>query len=227
MLEASFLFPLQLTLRVAGLATLLALVCGVVAALVLHRYRFPGRDLLDALFSLPLVLPPTVLGYYLLVAMGRNSWLGRWLEATFGITLIFTWQGAVVAATVVAFPLVFKAARTAFENVSGSYENAARSLGCNSWQVFWRVTLPLAGRGILAGTMLACARAMGEFGATLMVAGNLPGRTQTMPLAIYSAVQRGDDALAHSMVLLLSFVCVAILWVSGKLLKPRWCSQRG
>lgn len=222
MLEATFFFPLQLTLRVAGLATLLALICGVAAAWVIHRYRFVGRELLDALFSLPLVLPPTVLGYYLLVALGRNSWLGRWLEATLGITLIFTWQGAVVAATVVAFPLVFKAARSAFGNVGGNYENAARSLGCNPWQVFRRISLPLAGRGILAGTMLACARAMGEFGATLMVAGNLPGRTQTMPLAIYSAVQRGDDALAHSLVLLLSAVCVAILWTSGKLLKPRW-----
>ena len=222
MLESSFLVPLQLTLRVTGLATLLALIFGVAAAWVLYRYRFPGRELLDALFSLPLVLPPTVLGYYLLVALGRNSWLGRWLEETFGITLIFTWQGAVVAATVVAFPLVFKAARSAFENVSHNYENAARSLGCNPWQVFWRITLPLAGRGILAGTMLACARAMGEFGATLMVAGNLPGRTQTMPLAIYSAVQRGDDTLAHSLVLLLSMVCVVILWTSGKMLKTRW-----
>ena len=221
-MEASFFFPLQLTLRVAGLATLLALIFGVAAAWVIHRYRFVGRELLDALFSLPLVLPPTVLGYYLLVALGRNSWLGRWLEETFGITLIFTWQGAVVAATVVAFPLVFKAARSAFENVGVNFENAARSLGCNPWQVFWRISLPLAGRGILAGTMLACARAMGEFGATLMVAGNLPGRTQTMPLAIFSAVQRGDDALAHSLVLLLSAVCVAILWTSGKLLKPRW-----
>jgi len=213
---------LLLTLRVASLATLGALVLGVLAAFALHRGRFPGRDILDAVCTLPLVLPPTVLGYYLIVLVGRRGLLGEWLYKTFGINLMFTWQGAVLAAVVVAFPLVFKSARAALEGVPTATENAARTLGCSEWAVFLRVSLPLAARGILAGTMLAFARAMGEFGATLMIAGNLPGRTQTLSLAVYSAVQAGDDALAGRLVLVISVVCVAILWTAGRLLKPKW-----
>ena len=220
--EVSFWFPLQLTLRVASLATLFALVFGVLLAWVIHRYRFPGRDGLDAVLTLPMVLPPTVLGYYLLVVIGRNGLIGRWLEESFGITLMFTWQGAVIASAVVAFPLVFKSARAALENVGPKYENAARTLGCGEWQVCLRVSLPLAVRGIVAGTMLAFARAMGEFGATLMIAGNLPGRTQTLSLAVYSAVQAGNDSLANQLVLVISVVCVAILWAANRLVKPKW-----
>ena len=222
MSEASFWIPLQLTLRVATLATLIALISGVLLAWVVHRFRFPGRDGLDAVLTLPLVLPPTVLGYYLIVLVGRNGVIGRWLESTLGITLMFTWQGAVLAAAVVAFPLVFKATRAALENVGRNCEDAARTLGCSEWQVFFRISLPLARRGIMAGTMLAFARAMGEFGATLMVAGNLPGRTQTLSLAVYSAVQAGNDSLANQLVLLLSVVCVAILWAANRLSKPKW-----
>lgn len=213
---------MQLTLRVATLATLIALIFGVLLAWIIHRFRFPGRDGLDALLTLPMVLPPTVLGYYLIVLVGRNGVLGRWLESTFGITLMFTWQGAVLAAAVVAFPLVFRATRAALENVGRNCEDAARTLGCSEWQVFLRISLPLARRGIMAGTMLAFARAMGEFGATLMVAGNLPGRTQTLSLAVYSAVQAGDDSLANQLVLLLSVVCVAILWAANRLGQPKW-----
>ncbi|PTN37856.1 molybdate ABC transporter permease subunit [Desulfonatronum sp. SC1] len=220
--EVSFWFPLQLTLHVASLATLFALVFGVLLAWVIHRFRFPGRDGLDAVLTLPMVLPPTVLGYYLLVVIGRNGMIGRWLEESFGITLMFTWQGAVIASAVVAFPLVFKSARAALENVGQKYENAARTLGCGEWQVFLRVSLPLAVRGIVAGTMLAFARAMGEFGATLMIAGNLPGRTQTLSLAVYSAVQAGNDSLANQLVLVISVVCVAILWAANRLVKPKW-----
>jgi molybdate transport system permease protein len=222
MSEISFWFPLQLTLRVASLATLFALVFGVLLAWVIHRFRFPGRDGLDAVFTLPMVLPPTVLGYYLIVLVGRNGVFGRWLESAFGITLMFTWQGAVIASAVVAFPLVFKSARAALEGVGQKYENAARTLGCGEWQVFLRVSLPLAVRGIVAGTMLAFARAMGEFGATLMIAGNLPGRTQTLSLAVYSAVQAGNDSLANQLVLVISVVCVAILWAANRLVKPKW-----
>ena len=220
--EVSFWFPLQLTLRVASLATLFALVFGVLLAWVIHRYRFPGRDGLDAVLTLPMVLPPTVLGYYLLVVIGRNGLIGRWLEESFGITLMFTWQGAVIASAVVAFPLVFKSARAALENVGQKYEKAARTLGCGECQDFLRVSLPLAVRGIVAGTMLAFARAMGEFGATLMIAGNLPGRTQTLSLAVYSAVQAGNDSLANQLVLVISVVCVAILWAANRLVKPKW-----
>jgi len=221
-MNAMDLSPLLLTLRVASLATLGALVLGVLAAWGLSRGRFPGRDLLDALCALPLVLPPTVVGYYLIVLVGRRGLLGAWLHDAFGVSLMFTWQGAVLAATVVAFPLVFKSARAALEGVPASVQNAARTLGCSEWGVFLRVSLPLAARGVLAGTMLAFARAMGEFGATLMIAGNLPGRTQTLSLAVYSAVQAGEDTLAAQLVLLISAVCTAILWTAGRLLKPKW-----
>jgi len=223
-MDTTFLFPVQLSLRVASLATLTALVLGVMLGWVFHRCRFPGRELLDSILSLPMVLPPTVLGYYLIVLLGRNGFVGRWLDETFGISLIFTWQGAVIAATMVSFPLVFKSARAALDGVDGKYENAARALGHPEWRVFLGVCLPLAGRGILAGTMLAFARAMGEFGATLMIAGNLPGRTQTLSLAVYSATQAGQDSLAAQLVLIISVLCTLILWVSGRLLTPGWQS---
>ncbi len=222
MFDAPFLFPLRLTLRVALSATIFALIFGVLAAWFFRRFRFPGRDVLDAVLTLPMVLPPTVLGYYLIVLIGRNGVLGCWLESTFGITLMFTWQGAVIAASVVAFPLVFKSARAALEGVDQKYENAARTLGCGECLVFLRVSLPLAVRGIMAGTMLAFARAMGEFGATLMIAGNLPGRTQTLSLAVYNAVQAGNDHLANQLVLIISVVCVVIVWTANRLIRPKW-----
>jgi molybdate transport system permease protein len=214
--------PLLLTLKVAILATLGALLLGAAAGLLLARRTFWGRDVLDAIFTLPMVMPPTVLGYYLIVVIGRRGWIGQWLWETFGVTLMFTWQGAVFAAAIVAFPLVFKSARAAFEGVDARLENAARTLGASELRVFARVTLPLAWRGVLAGTMLAFARAMGEFGATLMVAGNIPGKTQTLSLAVYDAVQAGQDDLANFLVVLTSLVCVLILVASGKLLKPRY-----
>lgn len=220
--DPAFTKPLLLTLKVAGLATLCSLVLGVAAAYVLARGRFWGRDFLDAVCTLPMVMPPTVLGYYLLVFIGRRGVIGQWLQETFGITLMFTWQGATIAATVVAFPLVFKSARAALEGVGRQYENAARTLGQGELSVFFRVSLPLAFRGVLSGGMLAFARAMGEFGATLMVAGNLPGRTQTLSLAVYSAVQAGNDGLANTLVLIISLVCVVILWTTSKLLQPRF-----
>jgi molybdate transport system permease protein len=213
--------PLVLTLKVAGFATLLALAAGGLAGYLLARFSFWGRDILDAVCTLPMVMPPTVLGYYLIVVIGRRGWIGEWLWDTFGVTLMFTWQGAVFAAAVVAFPLVFKSARAAFEGVDHQLENAARTLGASELRVLFRVTVPLAWRGILAGTMLAFARAMGEFGATLMVAGNIPGRTQTLSLAVYDAVQAGQDDLANFLVIVTSLACVLILLGSGRLLKPK------
>lgn len=220
--DPAFLKPLLLTLKVAGLATLWSLLLGVAAAYALARWRFFGRDFVDAVCTLPMVMPPTVLGYYLLVFIGRRGVIGHWLQETFGITLMFTWQGAAIAATVVAFPLVFKSARAALESVGEQYENAARTLGLGEFALFIRVSLPLAFRGVLSGGMLAFARAMGEFGATLMVAGNLPGRTQTLSLAVYSAVQAGNDALANTLVLIISLVCVIILMTTSKLLQPKF-----
>ncbi len=212
---------LWLSLQVATWATLACLVLGTGVGFALARWRFPGRELVDTLLTLPMVMPPTVLGYYLLVLLGRKGWLGGWLHATFGINLIFTLTGAVIAATVVAFPLVFKPARAAFEAVDPQLQDAARVLGLSEAGVFWRVTLPLAWRGILAGVLLGFARALGEFGATLMVAGSIPGKTQTLSIAVYEAVQAGQDGVANLLVLITSVVCVAVLLAVGKLAPGR------
>jgi molybdate transport system permease protein len=212
---------LALSLKVAGWATALNLVLGVAAGFALARLRFPGRELLDAVLTLPMVLPPTVLGYYLLVVIGKRGWLGAWLWDRFGINLIFTWQGAVIAATIVAFPLVMRSARAAFEGVDPQLERAARVLGLGEWALFFRVTLPMAWRGVLAGVLLAFARALGEFGATLMVAGSIPGKTQTLSVAVYEAVQAGQDDTANLLVLIVSVTCVVVLLAAGRLAGPR------
>ena len=212
---------LALTLKVAGWATGINLVLGVGVGYALSRWRFPGRDVLDALLTLPMVMPPTVLGYYLLVVIGSQGVVGAWLLQNFGIRLIFTWQAAVIAATIVAFPLVFKAARAAFENVDPQCEDAARTLGLGEWELFLRVSLPLAWRGILAGLLLAFARALGEFGATLMVAGSIAGQTQTLSIAVYEAVQAGQDDTANFLVMVTSLVCLAVLLSAGRLVPGR------
>jgi molybdate transport system permease protein len=206
---------------VAGWATAINLVLGVGVGYALSRWRFPGRDVLDALLTLPMVMPPTVLGYYLLVVIGSQGVVGAWLLQNLGIRLIFTWQAAVIAATIVAFPLVFKAARAAFENVDPQWEDAARTLGLSEWSIFLRVSLPLAWRGILAGLLLAFARALGEFGATLMVAGSIAGQTQTLSIAVYEAVQAGQDDTANFLVMVTSLVCMAILLSAGRLVPGR------
>ena len=213
--------PLALSLKVAGCATAIDLVLGVALGYLLARRSFIGRELLDAVLTLPMVLPPTVLGYYLLVLIGKRGWLGAWLHESFGINLIFTWQGAVIAAALVAFPLVLKAARAAFEGVDPQLEKAARVLGLGEWAVFCRVSLPMAWRGILAGMLLAFARALGEFGATLMVAGSIPGRTQTLSVAVYEAVQAGQDSTANFLVLITSITCIVVLLAAGRLLPGR------
>lgn len=212
--------PLALTLKVALWATAINLVLGVAVAFGLARWRSPAREVVDSVLTLPLVLPPTVLGYYLLVLLGRRGVFGAWLDRL-GIELVFTWQGAVIASTLVAFPLVQKAARAAFEAVDPQLEDAARVLGLREVAVFFRVSLPLAARGITAGALLAFARALGEFGATLMIAGNLPGRTQTLSVAIYAAVQAGDDRTAGLMVAVVSVTCVVALLLAGWLAPGR------
>lgn len=213
--------PLLLTLKVALWATSLNLVLGVAAGFAMARLRFPGREVLDAALTLPMVMPPTVLGYYLLVLIGSQGVLGAFLLEHFGIRLVFTWQAAVIAATVVAFPLVFKAARAAFESVEPQLEDAARTLGIGEWGVFFRVSLPLAWRGILAGLLLSFARALGEFGATLMVAGSIVGQTQTLSIAVYEAVQAGQDDTAHFLVAVTSLTCLAVLLSAGRLAPGR------
>ena len=216
---------LALTLKVAGWATAINLVLGVAVGYALSRLRFRGRDVIDAVLTLPMVLPPTVLGYDLLVLLGRHGAIGQWLQQNLGIQLIFTWQGAVIAASVVAFPLVFKAARASFENVEPSLEQAARVLGLSEAAVFFRITLPLAWRGILSGTLLAFARATGEFGATLMVAGSIVGETQTLSIAVYEAVQAGQDQTANFLVLVTSVSCLALLLSAGYLAPGRIAGQ--
>jgi molybdate transport system permease protein len=213
--------PLLLTLKVAGCATLVNLVLGVAAGWAMARTRFAGRELLDAALTLPMVMPPTVLGYYLLVLIGSQGVVGAFLLEHLGIRLVFTWQAAVIAASVVAFPLVFKAARAAFENVDPQQEDAARTLGLGEAGVFFRVSLPLAWRGILAGVLLAFARASGEFGATLMVAGSIPGQTQTLSIAVYEAVQAGQDDTANFLVAVTSITCLAVLLGAGRLAPGR------
>jgi molybdate transport system permease protein len=210
-------FPLWLSLRVACISTALALIIGLWLAWTLANRQFRGKETLDALVTLPLVLPPTVLGYYLLVALGRNSPVGHLYEWLFGAPLVFSWQAAVVAALFHSTPLLVKSARAAFEGVDRSYERAARNLGASELRLFWRVTLPLARRSILAAAALAFARSLGDFGVTLMIAGNIPGRTQTVAVAIYDAVEAGHGNVALVLVLIVSAVALAILSLANRL----------
>lgn len=213
-------FPLWLSLRVAFLSTAVAVLCGLWLAYVLVNREFRGKELLDAVITLPLVLPPTVLGYYLLVLVGRNTWFGRAWEVVFGEPLVFTWKAAVVAALLHSLPLLVKSTRAALASVDHSYERAARNLGASEWRLFWRVTLPLAQRSILAAAALAFARSLGDFGVTLMVAGSIPGSTQTIAVAIYDAVEAGNMALARTLVVAISAVALAVLALA-KRLEPR------
>ncbi len=208
-------FPLLLSLRVAVLATALVLFFGTALAYLLSHREFRGKNLLDAAITLPLVLPPTVLGYYLLVLVGRASPLGRAYETIFGQPLVFTWQAAVVAAFLHSAPIYIKAARTVLEGVDYRYEWAARSLGASEWRTFWRITLPLAKRGLISLGTLAFARSLGDFGVTIMVAGNIPGQTQTLSVAIYEAVESGNGHLARIFVTVISITALALLWPSG------------
>ncbi len=212
---------LRLSLLVSLCATGLMCVVGLALAWVLAVRQFPGKALLDALISIPLVLPPTVVGYYLVLLLGRNGWIGAPLYRWTGWSVVFTWQGAVVAAFVVALPLMVRVSRAAIEAVDQDLVQISATLGKSEWQTTWQVTLPLARRGILAAILLSFARALGEFGATLMLAGNIPGQTSTLPLSIYSAFQSGNDDLAQQMALLLTLVSVVVM-----LLSNRWTGQR-
>jgi molybdate transport system permease protein len=192
-------------------------VTGIGFGYLLARARFPGRALLDALASAPIVMPPTVLGYYLLVVLGRRSPIGRAWEAVFGSPLVFTWQGAVVAASVASFPFCLRAARAAIESVDRRYEAVGQVMGLPGWRVAAQITLPLARRGLLAGVALGFARALGDFGTTVMVAGNIPGRTQTMPIAVYDAVQAFDYDRAGTLAFVLLGIAVTVLLLVRRL----------
>jgi molybdate transport system permease protein len=216
-MSADTLSALSLSLRVAVLATVVNAAVGIPLAYALARRRFRGRAVVDLLVTLPLVLPPTVTGYYLIVLLGRRGWLGAPLYQATGWTIAFTWYAAVVAATVMALPLLVRTARAAIESVDQDLEKAAYTLGRSEWRTALEVTLPLARNGILAGLVLAFARALGEFGATLMLAGNIPGRTTTVPLAIYTAVQTGESGAALALVGILTALSCVVLVAAARL----------
>jgi molybdate transport system permease protein len=205
----------KLSLLVVSLATVLIGVVGTAFGFLLAQRQFRGKELFDAVLTLPMVLPPTVTGYYLIVLLGKRGLLGRYLYELTGWTPAFTWQGAVMAAGVMALPIMIKSARAALESVDARYEIVSFSLGKGEFETFFRVTLPLALRGLLAGIVLSFARALGEFGATLMLAGNIPGKTQTMPLAIFEAFIAGEDRQAHVLALILTFTSIATIYLTN------------
>lgn len=213
-------FPLWLSLRVASIASVLVVVLGTAIAYALSHKQFRGKDVIDSLITLPLVLPPTVLGYYLLVLLGRTSAFGQAYEHVFGRPLVFTWEAAVVAACFHSGPIYIKAARAVIEGVDQRYERAARSLGASEWRTFWHVTLPLSARGLVSLAALAFARSLGDFGVTIMVAGDIPGRTQTLSVAIYDAVESGSGAAARILVVLVSALALIFLWSAASLSRP-------
>jgi len=207
---------LMLSLQVTIVATIILFVVGLVLGVLLARFRVPGQILVEIIIFLPLVLPPSVIGYFLLLALGRGSPIVEW----FHINLLFSWRAAAIASAVVGLPLMFQSARTAIASVDQMLENAARTLGSSELEILWRVTLPLARRGVIAGLILGGARALGEFGATLMVAGNIPGQTQTLPLAIYDAVQARRYEQAQMMVIVMTAVAFLGLWCVRQLERP-------
>lgn len=208
---------LQLSFLVVLFATIIVGIFGLALAFLLAKRNFRGKELLDAILTMPLVLPPTVTGYYLIIILGRNGLIGSFIYNLTGFTFVFTWQGAVVAAVIVSLPMMIKASRASIESVNPNFEIASYTLGKSEIETFFRITLPLARRGIIAGLILSFARALGEFGATLMIAGNIPGKTQTMPLAIYEAVASGDDKNAQILALILTVISIFAVYLTNKI----------
>jgi molybdate transport system permease protein len=218
-MEGSILFSVRLSLQVAAVSTALIVLAGIPVAYFLARKDFRGKELIDVLFTLPLVLPPTVTGYYLIILFGRNGFIGRVIYEWTGWSIMFTWYAAVLASFIVALPLMIKTTRAAIESVDRNLINASYTLGHSEFNTALKVILPLAKRGIVAGTVLSFARAMGEFGATLMLAGNLPGRTDTMPIAIYSLAGSGEWSQAHLMVMLMTAMSGVFLYIANRYTK--------
>ncbi|MEC4676229.1 MAG: molybdate ABC transporter permease subunit [Nitrospirota bacterium] len=215
-MNGSVLFSLRLSLQVALIATFFVIIVGVCIAYLLARKDFKGRELIDSLVTLPLVLPPTVTGYYLIILFGKSGFIGKHLFAWTGWNIMFTWYAAVLASFVVALPLMIKTARAAIESVDKNLINTSCTLGRSEVETVFKVILPLSGKGLVAGAVLSFARAMGEFGATLMLAGNIPGRTDTMPLAIYTLANSGDRSGAHIMVLIFTVISGLFLYISNR-----------
>lgn len=220
--------PLIISLKTAFLATFITFVIGIIASYFMSNYKGKYKGLIDGLFTLPLVLPPTVVGFFLLLVVGKNGVVGKFL-LQFDITIIFSWWATVISATVVAFPMMYRTSRAAFEQIDVNMISAARTLGLSEWKIFYKIAIPLAWPGIIAGIVLSFARALGEFGATLMIAGNIPGRTQTMPVAIFFAVEGGDMSKAMMWVLIITVISVGMIlilnyWseVQQRIIGKRW-----
>ncbi|MFC5650717.1 molybdate ABC transporter permease subunit [Paenibacillus solisilvae] len=194
-----FWAPITLSIQISIIASIIMMILSVFFAWRMAHARFIGKSLVDTVLLLPLVLPPTVIGFLLLVTLGRRSWIGRLYEWVFGGQIVFTWEAAVIAAIVVAFPLAYRAMRAGFEGVERELEDSARAMGASEWQVFRHISIPLSVRSLTAGYILGFARGLGEFGATLMIAGNIPGKTQTIPTAIYVAIDGGSMQLAWAL----------------------------
>lgn len=216
-MDSSVLFAIRLSLQLGLVVTFFMIAAGLPAAYILARRNFWGKGLLEVLFTLPLVLPPTVTGYYLIVLFGRNGLIGRPIYQLTGWTIMFTWYAAALASFIVAIPLMIRTSRAAIESVDENLVNASYTLGHGELKTAVRVILPLAGKGILAGVVLSFARAIGEFGATLMFAGDIPGKTETMPLAIYSYLESGNWTGANAMVILLTLLSGTVIYLANRM----------
>ena len=215
-----YLSPLWISLKTVLVTTVITFVLGIAAARWMSRYSGKLKPIIDGAFILPLVLPPTVVGFGLLLLMGKHGWIGEFL-ALFNTTVVFSWPATVITATVMAFPLMYMTARGAFEQVDTNIEDAARTLGASEWRVLYSVTLPMAWPGVVAGAILSFARSLGEFGATLMLAGNIPGKTTTLPVAIYFAIQDGDMKQAVYLMIIVLCIALASLAALAYLKKPK------
>jgi molybdate transport system permease protein len=215
------LTPVILSLKIAIIAVIAISLIAIPLARIMQKYEFPGKDIVEAIITLPLVLPPTVIGFGLLFLFGKNGPLGQFLSTWFNIRVVFTWWGAVIAAATVAFPLMYQSVKAAFDGVDLTLEKAARTLGASEFRIFCTITMPLAWPGILAGFVLTFARALGEFGATLMIAGNIPGQTQTIPLAVFFAVESGEISKATGLVAIMVLICFGIIFWQNKWVKTR------
>lgn len=222
------LSPIMLSLKIATIATIFSFVLGLFFAYTLNKKRIPGKNIWETLLILPMILPPSVMGYLLLIAFGKRGLIGGFLLETFDIQIVFTWVGAVIASCIVSLPLMYQNAKSAFISTDPIYEKAAQTLGSSEWKIFRTVIFPLAWPGIISGIILSFARAIGEFGATLMIAGNIPGKTQTIPTAIYFAVESGNTEMANRLVLIMTiFSFVLILGLNAWLKKRNYIGRQG
>ena len=222
------LSPIILSIKIASIATVFSFILGVLFAYIINKKKVPGKNIWETILILPMILPPSVMGYLLLIAFGKRGLIGSFLLEHFEIQIVFTWVGAVIAACIVSLPLMYQNVKAAFISTDSIYEKAAETLGSSEWKIFRTITFPLAWPGIISGIALAFARAIGEFGATLMIAGNIPGKTQTIPTAIYFAVESGNTKMANTLVLIMTvFSFLLILGLNTWLKKKNYIGRQG